>query len=474
MKQTANLRHFLIFCLFITAVLPVYSYSETQTFIDKAKIDSLVDNAFLTFSSITDPSSGITAENAIDHAKKIVIKLKKIAEFDANKKYILWKASEIEQQIFLEENGLMLEKQQWIVKQSNELIQRFNNENYSPHPSFDNLNNILKELYSVDSSKAFEMKKLILKRAENFTNIYPSMISTLIDKNMLDSARFELTYFLNNSKWLPVPVTTTASLEAALLAHSSLPQEKSVIETDLMKLDSLLHKSKLKDSRDLSRSIQFRLQKLKSLMIPLEWEKFNREYVRLDRKIDLKEDSLISIVFSRLRSKGPVEAGYFLDTIRSGGVTEEKIAAADRTILDKIIAQKKPDTVRIFTSSLSEDSSDSKPVFTELVLEAKKRSKAKQDSINALKEENIHLTQIEEVKRDRLRVAFEAQKKRSEEKAQMQNQQVQQDLFEIYHLLELKKVKEANQKFGKSNILLKQYLTKEEFDSLLVKLNSGK
>jgi len=474
MKLTERLRHFLLFCLLITAVLPVYTYSETQTFIDKSKIDSLADNAYLTFSSISDPSSGITAENAIAHAKNIVIKLKKIAEVDANKKYILWKASEIEQQIFLEENGLMMEKQQWIVKQGNELIQRFNNENYSPHPSFDNLNDILKELYSIDSSKASEMKILITKRAEHFTDIYPAMISSLINRNMLDSARLELTYFVNNNKWLPVPATTIASLEAALLARSSLPQEKSILENDLLKFDTLLHKNRFEESRELSRSIQYRLQKLKNLMIQLEWEKFNREYVRLDRKIGLKEDSLISIVFTRLRSKGPVEAGYFLDTIRSNGVAEEKTASADRAILDKIIAQKKLDTARVFTSSLSEDSSDSKPVFADLVLEAKKRSKEKLDSINALKEENIHLTQIEEVKRDRMRVAFEAQKKRLEERTQMQNEQVKQDLFEIYHLLELKKIKEANQRFEKCNILLKQYLSKEEFDKLLVELNSGK
>lgn len=70
MKHSGYFSHFLLFCLLTTVLLPVYAYSGPQTFIDKAKIDSLVDDAYLNFSSISDPSSGITVESAIDHAKK--------------------------------------------------------------------------------------------------------------------------------------------------------------------------------------------------------------------------------------------------------------------------------------------------------------------------------------------------------------------------------------------------------------------
>ena len=67
-------------------------------------------------------------EDAISSAKQTAARLKSIARGNPNEKYILWKVGELESQIYLEESGMLLEKNQRRQKQVNDLVGPFNTE----------------------------------------------------------------------------------------------------------------------------------------------------------------------------------------------------------------------------------------------------------------------------------------------------------------------------------------------------------
>lgn len=123
----------------IALTLLVASQSGAEkhtTFISQSYVDSLVDRAFYIFNSVSDPSSGIPAERAVEYGKQIAAKLREIARDDVNKKYILWRTGELEAQIYLEESGLLMEKEQFRAKESNELVMLYNGEIGKGRPDF--------------------------------------------------------------------------------------------------------------------------------------------------------------------------------------------------------------------------------------------------------------------------------------------------------------------------------------------------
>jgi hypothetical protein len=88
----------------------------------------------------------MTQEEAVASAKRIAVKLRKLAEYDQNRKYILFKTGELENQIYLEEEGLLLEKEQYRQKSANDLIPLFNAELGKQRPDFKNLWSIQKQM----------------------------------------------------------------------------------------------------------------------------------------------------------------------------------------------------------------------------------------------------------------------------------------------------------------------------------------
>ena len=87
----------------------------------------------------------------------------------------------------------------------------------------------------------------------------------------------------------------------------------------------------------------------------------------------------------------------------------------------------------------------------------------KSDSLASHRNENARLTQIAEVRRDRMRVASELQQKRQQERIQENERRARQELIAVYTLLESGKEKDALVYFQKVRELLEENLSDEEF-----------
>ncbi|MDD5674816.1 MAG: hypothetical protein PHC61_11670, partial [Chitinivibrionales bacterium] len=77
-------------------------------YVQQSYVDSLVQDAFYGFNEAAAASSQADAkqkkQEAIAGAKEVAHKLRALAQNDPNQKYILWRLSELEGQIYLEEN----------------------------------------------------------------------------------------------------------------------------------------------------------------------------------------------------------------------------------------------------------------------------------------------------------------------------------------------------------------------------------
>lgn len=443
---------------------------KVTTFISQSYVDSLVDRALYIFNSVSDPGSGVSTERAIEYAKQIATKLREIASDDVNKKYILWKAGELEAQIYLEESGLLMEKELWRQKTSNEIVFLYNTETGKACPDFRLLWSYHTRLKAVDTSQAQRLEKSILSRASGISVEILSSVELSLKNGNYESARQDLAYCETNRQYLAITAVKLASLQAKLLSDFSLSKERVLLREDFDSLTSAITSNRLPDSRVLASKVRNRLDGLKTSMMQLEWTRFNDEYFRLYRKIGNKEDSLVALVQARLKSKGIVAAEELLDTVRLYGISHEKIARIDRLILEEAVARKKqePPLVQI---SIDQDTSES-TVLSDLLVTARERAASQKDSIESRRQENARMTQIAEVRRDRMRVAAQQQQKRLQERKQEDSRRAQQELVTIYTLIENGRIEEAAASMEKVKDLLEKNLSEKEFRKVSLSISS--
>lgn len=217
----------------IALTLLVASQSGAEkhtTFISQSYVDSLVDRAFYIFNSVSDPSSGIPAERAVEYGKQIAAKLREIARDDVNKKYILWRTGELEAQIYLEESGLLMEKEQFRAKESNELVMLYNGEIGKGRPDFMKLWGMHGRMKTTDAAQAGVMEKSIVKRASALSREIPSAVELSLENGEYESARGDLAYCEANRQYLSLSSVKLASMQAKLLSDFSLSKERLLTE----------------------------------------------------------------------------------------------------------------------------------------------------------------------------------------------------------------------------------------------------
>ena len=453
----------LIFSLYF--LIPVSSTAEpVRTYIRQSYIDSLMNQAIYLFSSIGDPGSGVSAEKAIANGKQVALKLRDIAKYDVNKKYILWRVNELEAQIFLEESGLLQEKEQWRQKNAEELIQTYNSELCKSRPGLSKLWNLHKQMLSIDTALAHRMERSITKRAASLSEEIIMRVDSDLETGRYAHAREEIAYCEVNRTYLSISPAALASMQARLLSNISLEQELRLLNQDLDSITHFLNTNTITNARNKSYLVKNRLSVLKSIMIELAWKKIHQDYIRASRKIVQKEDSLIKVADDILKKQGFAAAGTFLDTLKLYGVSQERIAGIDRKILEAIIIQNRSTPI-VPVYSIYEDTSESS-VFQDLILAAKNRAIVEKETTIAQRQENARLTHVAETRRDRLQVTAEQQQKRDLQRIEENKRRARQELLTIYTLIESNRLEDAVSHYEKVKDLLQAHLTEQDFQEL--------
>ena len=283
-----------------------------------------MDRTLYIFNSLSDPGSGISAQRAIEYGKDIAAKLREIAEYDVNKKYILWKVNELESHIYLEENGLLMEKEQWKQKNINELVKGYNVELGKKRPSFSRLASFFSQMSALDQSSAKQMEKSIKSRANALAGEVPHELEEALQSKSYETAREDIAWCESNREYLKISTSRIAELQAKVFTDISLDRERVILKGDFDSLEASLLKNLLPEGRNRAALIKNRLDGLKNRMMALEWSRLNNEQLRFSGKIGNKEDSLVNKDIGLLKSEGIVAAEMFFDTLRATGVSEEK------------------------------------------------------------------------------------------------------------------------------------------------------
>ena len=103
---------FVLPVLFISDVLYAGTPSkEKEKYLSQSYIDSSIGKAFYILTEANSMAGvGFRQKEAIDEARRIARNLKQMAKGDPNERYVLWKASELEAQLYLEEKDLALQQ----------------------------------------------------------------------------------------------------------------------------------------------------------------------------------------------------------------------------------------------------------------------------------------------------------------------------------------------------------------------------
>lgn len=453
-----------------------FSKEKERPYLSQTSVDTLVQQAYNALNATEEISRAAPSrQDAILQAKKIVQKLKSLAEGDPNKKYILWKTGELESQIYLEENGMLLEKNQKQRKAVNIMIGQFNEELARKRPDFSRLSQLCGEMKAASAAKAGELRLSYDDRRKNIGREVVLSIEQAVERGDFDKAREDLVYCNTYQEFMGVSQTSYSLLAGKVQARVTVESEEKFIRDQINKGYTACNSFALADAHGALVVAQIRLNGIKEALIQRMWDKLFFSCRRLEKTIEQTEDSLVSVAQGLLRDKGVGEASAYVDNaLRKAQVSSEKIAKVNFAILEKAVAARKPDTSAIGREIVAvvETPKDTGSPMTDILAVAREKAKNPQDT--AARPSMAHLTYTERVRIRNLQLAQEGKRQREERMNKDNRDKANAMLVSVYALLEQGKRKQAVAQFAENQKFLKEYLLAEAYAKLEGMVNSEK
>jgi hypothetical protein len=457
--------------LAFAALLLLSRNALAQEYTSQTYVDTSIQRAFYNLNAATDVAGmGMKMEEAIAFARQTANRLKSIAKGNPNEKYILWKVGELESQVYLEENGLLLEKNQKRQRQVNDLVGPFNTEIGKHRPDFSHLAEMYNQALTIDRSKAFEFGTALESRKRGIRREAVASLESGVATGDFDLAWRELVYLKNNMAPLGIPLAQYSMLAAEVQAKVKVDNEREFIATNANAVESEIAKNSFAEARTSLGVLDDRVESLRDIMRKVEWDRCYFRNKHLRETLDRREDSLIRVNTVILRDQGVVAADDYLEnTVKKSGVFHEKVGRMELAILEKAMASRKlQDTsvVKQLASISMSQADDSSSVFSDLMSAAKKRAQEKADSAAAAQEGHGHVTHIEGVRLANMRVSQELLRKREDELQKENVDRAEKQMIDIYVLLEKKEVQKAHDQYTDHQALLARYIPAQAFSVL--------
>ncbi len=419
-----------------------------QQYTSQTYVDTTIQRAYYNLNAAAEVSGmSMKMEDAISSAKQTAARLKSIARGNPNEKYILWKVGELESQIYLEESGMLLEKNQRRQKQVNDLVGPFNTEIGKRRPDFSRLADLYHQALSVDRAKAFEFGTALDDRKKTICREAVVSLEKALTQGDFDLAWQELVYLKNNREQLGISPTQYSLYAAKVQAKVNLGNERELITSNMNTAEILIRQNDFSDARNALGVLEDRVSGIQDLVTKSEWDRYYFRNKRLRESLERKEDSLVRVNTVILRDQGVVAANDYLEgVLKKLGVLPEKIGNMELAILEKAMAYRKlQDTavVKQLASISAPATDDSSSLFSDLVGAAKKKAQEKADSAKLAQEGNARLTSTEQVRLANMRVSQELKKKREDEMLKENQVKANKIMIDIYVLLDLKQIQKA-------------------------------
>ncbi len=464
-----------IILLFLLSSVAYTAPKESpKTYIKQETIDTTVMKGFYVLTEAASLAGiGFRQQEAIQTARRLANDLKRKAKGDPNERYILWKVNELEEQIYLEERDLQLQKQQQGQITVNNLIARYNTEVGKARPDFATLKKLHTQIGAIDPAKGNEI-------ADSYNSRYRSISREVIysiEKCVLagndSKAREELGYCLRNKNYLSISNTQYYQIESRVDGLSNAYSEKPLIEKETDSAETAIRLNRFGNARTLLFSAEYRLKNVIQYFPQTTRTQLSARILKVNRRFAQKEDSLVNVNLSILNKDGIKAADEYLQkTLKVYGVSREKTAYVDSVIL----MIKSPDKKTVMAGELeklSEADAEVSP-HSSLMLDdikelARAKAQAKADSIRQAEERALQVLIANRLRQDSILAV-----QRDAELTALQKNQDRANAItmEIYTLLDQNKLTEAENKFRSVQDKLKQYLPAEMYDVLELSLKA--
>jgi hypothetical protein len=380
------------------------------------------------------PGVDFKRKSAIEEARRTAKKLRAQAEGDPNAQYILFRVSELEQQVWLEENDIDLQKNREIQKAKNACIDTFNMELGKKRPDFATLVRLSSRVEGLgDAQKADEMR---LSRDLRKTNVSRELLyrfqKSFVNGD-IDTVRHDLEYCSRNRKYLAFSDSTFESISKRIRLLSEALAKEPGLEIDMKRGWDFLAQNRIGEAWAKISSIRGTLDQIKGSLPLSDWNSLVSKSTSLSLVASRRDDSLVSVVVALYAEKGEDAAlACIANILKKYGVPEEKVAAASNYVLSHgAKAPGRNSAISAEVDALSLAKSGTEMSVDDIRQRAKEKARAKADSIRAADEKHAEAL-----------------------------------VLTIYSMLELGKIDEAFSAFNANLVLLETYVNKEALSSL--------
>jgi hypothetical protein len=499
--------------------------ADKRPYLSKDYVDTVVQQAFYSLNAAMNiPGAQFKQKMAIEEARRVAQKLKSMAAGDQNEKYVLFRVGELEQQLWLEEKDIVMQKTRETQKIKNAVIDTFNMELGKKRPEFSNLARLTARIDALDDvKKADEMRRSQAQRKTNISRELVFRFEKIFLSGDVGAARSEFDYCARNRAYLALPDPAFQKISQKIQLQADAIKKQPVLEATMRRGSESLQKNLFKDAWSSINSARSMLDQMKGNVALSDFSSLDGQYRSLLAAATRKEDSLVDVTVSLYNAKGSDPALAYIDkTLKKFGVSQTKVAAASLYVLSRGAELPKRDSViNREVDALSGSQAGAEISFDDIRERAKQKAKAKADSIRAADEAktgmlvleiysllergkaedafskfNTNLVALEtHVYTDALHAlsssvtqAYQTwrDEKNSPERViatvapsttaddlKANREKASFHLTRIYTLLEQGKTKEAYQQFARIRDKLKQYTSPEAFDVVETAVNQA-
>jgi len=469
----------------------------TQEYVDTTVMRALyVLNEAQSFSGMKN-----NQENAISQAKQILDRLKREAKGDPNEKYALWKISEVEFQINLEEEEVRRIAAQKRLLTSNQLVVEYNAEVGKNRPDFAKLRGLYRRMMEVDTRQGNNLADSYNRRYRQISREAMASLEKAINASDLALAKKELEYCEKNKNFLMINDSRLAEHRVRIERIENSQQEVKRIAAELDAGEKAMREFNLSESRANITMAQNRIGEIKGALPEKDAAALSARAKRALRSLDSREDSLVNVVMTVLNKQGHGAAiEYFQEVLQKRmNISNERASVIDQTIL-RTGTPKAQDDRPAIVEDFTSDQPDKSHVLVDMQQTARTRAQARSDSLKSVAAQvsiNIYIMLDENRARDAVQLfakerqfllshmpksSFErlqrcAAQARNAHTGKSQNVTKNQHKAQvvcglIYALIENDRAREANQRFQKNRRQLSRHLDREAFEMLELTINS--
>ncbi len=469
------IRRYFLFLFTTLFCLPQFSHIRAEgdkPYLSQEYIDTMVQNAYYGFVAAAEYGSEERQMLAINHARSVANKLKRMARGDPNRRYVFWRVGELEHQIYLEEEEIMLKKMYRMQKETNILCDKFNVEVGKRRPNFVNLIAIHARMQKVNPRKADELAWLIEDRNRNISRETSYSLEKALVALNYDKAMKEFEYIRKNRKYLMISDAKYENFERRIRAKQEADDMVANIDTYLSEIKVLIRRNNLSHARRSIKFLQGRIKEVRNHLPYAKYSRFIRETQALGGEVTRIEDSLVVVNLELIHARRTDAAIDYLDNVlRKSGVANEKIAMVNKAIMelpDGYQRSTKVDqTVNEELLALSSTSGENGFSFTDV----NTRLQAKMDSVKAYQAEQARLVQLEYERTHREEIA---ERKREERRRAKYQEKIRKIILKIYTCLEDKQLDKAYDFFNKKRDMLEKFASREEYAGIQTALKQAK